>query len=152
MSESTKNINKIAKEIGAGSDQVAAAVELLDDDNTLPFIARYRKEATGGLDEEQLRKLKESLDYLRSLDKRRQTIVTTIEGQGKVTPELSERLLTADSITDLEDLYLPYKPKRRTRARIARERGLEGLAQSILAQQQPSCKPRTIRPGSQNGV
>ena len=125
---------QIADLIGVRTGQVSAAVDLIDSGNTLPFVARYRKEATGGLDEDQLRQLIALLESLRALDKRRQTILNTIEKQGKLTPELRERLQAAESLTALEDLYLPYKPKRRTRASVARERGLEGLAQIILAQ------------------
>jgi uncharacterized protein len=125
---------KISLELHVQPAQVAATIELLDQDNTLPFIARYRKEVTGGLDEEQIRQLSELLDKLRSLDERRKTILKSIEEQGKLTPELQVHILQADSATRLEDLYQPYKPKRRTRASIARENGLEGLADLILQQ------------------
>lgn len=125
---------RIAKTLGIGVAQATAAIELLDAGNTLPFIARYRKEATRGLDEDQLRRLTELLERLRALDERRATVLTSIEEQGKLTPELQAEITAADSMTALEDLYLPYKPKRRTRAMIARERGLEGLAEQILAQ------------------
>lgn len=113
---------------------VAAAIALLDGGNTLPFIARYRKEATAGLDEEQLRQISAALDTRRALDARRATILAEITGQGRLTPDLQARLLAATTRTELEDLYLPYKPKRRTRAGIARERGLGPLAERILAQ------------------
>ncbi|MBN1485042.1 MAG: RNA-binding transcriptional accessory protein [Chloroflexia bacterium] len=125
---------RIAEELDVRVSQTAAAIELLDQDNTLPFIARYRKEATGGLDEEQLRQLSARLDQLRALDERRQTIMASIEEQGQMTPELLQKLLAAETRTELEDLYQPYKPKRRTRAGIAREKGLEGLAELILEQ------------------
>ncbi|MEA3377793.1 MAG: Tex-like N-terminal domain-containing protein, partial [Chloroflexota bacterium] len=125
---------RIAAELNVAERQAAAAIELFDEGNTLPFIARYRKERTGGLDEEQLRRLKSLLDRLRAVADRRRTIMSSIEEQGKMTPELRERLVAADSLTALEDLYRPYKPKRRTRADAARERGLEGLADAILEQ------------------
>ena len=122
---------QIAKQLNLRPKQVTATIELLDADNTLPFIARYRKEVTGGLDEEQLRQLKDLLTKLRALDERRQTIISTIEAQGALTPELHQQLLTAENRTTLEDLYQPYKPKRRTRATLARQRGLEPLSQRI---------------------
>jgi len=125
---------KIASTINIRPEQAAAVIELLDQGNTLPFIARYRKEATGGLDEEQLGAVSEWLRKLRSLDERRATVINTIEEQGKLTPELHQQLLDANSLTLLEDLYQPYKPKRRTRASIARENGLQGLADLILQQ------------------
>ncbi len=124
----------IAEKIQARPQQVAATIELLDDGNTLPFIARYRKEVTGGLDEEQIRQLVEQLQNLRAMDERRQTVLESIESQGKLTPALRQQILAAQTHTELEDLYQPYKPKRRTRASIAREKGLEGLAKLILAQ------------------
>jgi protein Tex len=125
---------KIAAQLQIKPAQVSATIELLDQDNTLPFIARYRKEVTGGLDEEQIRQLSELLDRLRSLDERRKTILKSIEEQGALTPELQQQIMDADSPTRLEDLYQPYKPKRRTRASIAREYGLGGLADLILQQ------------------
>jgi uncharacterized protein len=124
----------IATQLNLRPEQVTATVELLDAGNTLPFIARYRKEVTGGLDEEQIRQLSALLTKLRKLEERRRTIVASIEVQGQLTPELHQRLLEADSLSALEDLYLPYKPKRRTRASFARERGLQGLADLILQQ------------------
>ena len=126
---------QIAAQLNLRSKQIAAAIELLDEGNTLPFIARYRKEMTGGLDEEQLRQLSALLSRLRKLEERRQTIVASIEAQGKLTPELHEQLLAADTRAALEDLYRPYKPKRRTRASVAREKGLQGLADLILRQE-----------------
>jgi uncharacterized protein len=124
----------IATDLNIRPSQVAAVIELLDNNNTIPFIARYRKEATGQLDEEQLREIAERLQRLRALDERRDTILSTIEVQGKLTDELRQRLLAAATLTALEDLYQPYKPKRRTRASIAREKGLEPLALLILNQ------------------
>ena len=130
----TNYTQRITTQLNLRPEQVTATIELLDAGNTLPFIARYRKEMTGGLDEEQLRQLGTLLARLRALDKRRQTIVASIEAQGKLTPELHQQLLTADTRTTLEDLYQPYKPKRRTRASVAREKGLQGLADLILRQ------------------
>ena len=122
----------IATDIGARSEQVTATVALLDGGDTVPFVARYRKEATGGLDDTQLRKLAERLDYLRDLEKRRASIHTEITLQGKMTDVLARAIATADTKSVLEDLYLPYKPKRRTKAMIARENGLEPLLRAIL--------------------
>ncbi len=121
----------IASEINARPDQVKAAVTLLDEGATVPFIARYRKEVTGGLDDTQLRTLSERLVYLRELNARRSSIVDSISGQGKMTDELMVKIMQAGTKAELEDLYLPYKPKRRTRAEIARERGLGPLAEAI---------------------
>jgi len=124
---------RLAEELKAESHQIEAAVQLLDEGATVPFIARYRKEATGGLDDTQLRLLAERLVYLRELQDRRQVVLASIEEQGKLTPVLKETILAADSKTRLEDLYLPYRPKRRTKAQIAREAGLEPLALSLLS-------------------
>ena len=124
----------IAKELALRIDQVAGAVELLDAGNTIPFIARYRKEATGGLDEVQLRQIEARLTYLRNLHERKQAVLASIEEQGKLTSELWTAIETADTLQKVEDLYLPYRPRRRTRATIARERGLEPLAELMLAQ------------------
>ena len=110
-----------------------AAVELLDGGATVPFIARYRKEATGLLDDTQLRTLEERLRYLRELDERRAAVLESIRGQGKLDEALEAQIMAADSKSRLEDIYLPYKPKRRTRAQIAREAGLEPLAETLLA-------------------
>ncbi len=126
-------IQRIAEELNVNPRQVAAAAELLDSGSTVPFIARYRKEATGGLDDTQLRTLEDRLFYLRELNERRQTIIDSIRNQGKLTPELEQSLLAAETKTLLEDLYLPYKPKRRTKAQIAREAGLEPLLDALLA-------------------
>ncbi|WP_429092685.1 Tex family protein [Aeromonas rivipollensis] len=123
---------QIAGELNARPEQVQAAVRLLDEGSTVPFIARYRKEVTGGLDDSQLRTLESRLGYLRELEDRRQVILRSIEEQGKLTPELARELNGADSKTRLEDLYLPYKPKRRTKGQMAIEAGLEPLANLLL--------------------
>jgi uncharacterized protein len=124
---------RIAMELSVGVGQVAATVELLGEGATVPFIARYRKEKTGGLDDTQLRKLDERLSYLRELEERRATVLKSIEEQGKLTPELAHAINGAETKVALEDLYAPYKPKRRTKAQIAREAGLEPLADALLA-------------------
>lgn len=123
---------RIAQELGVQVSQVTSAVNLLDDGSTVPFIARYRKEATGGLDDTQLRTLEDRLRYLRELEERRDTILKSIIDQDKMTPELEKDIRAADTKTRLEDLYLPYKPKRRTKAQIAREAGLEPLADALF--------------------
>ncbi|MDB5970839.1 MAG: Transcriptional accessory protein [Hydrocarboniphaga sp.] len=125
-------LQTIAAEIGAQARQVDAAVSLLDEGATVPFIARYRKEVTGGLDDTQLRKLEERLGYLRELEDRREAVIDSIRSQGKLADELHAKLLAATTKSEVEDLYLPYKPKRRSRAEIARERGLEPLADCLL--------------------
>lgn len=125
---------RISATLKLPASQVAEAITLIDAGNTLPFIARYRKEATNSLDEEQLRRIDEALTRLRILDKRRETILATIRDQGHLTPELHSQIIAAETMTVLEDLYLPFKPKRRTRASIARERGLQPLADMIIAQ------------------
>ena len=124
----------IAQELGVGAGQVEAAVKLLDEGSTVPFIARYRKEVTGSLNDEQLRTLSERLQYLRSLQDRRETVLASIEEQGKLTPELKAKIEAAETLVALEDLYLPYRPKRRTRALIAKEKGLEPLADLLAGQ------------------
>ena len=124
---------RIAQEIAARPQQVAAAVQLLDEGATVPFIARYRKEVTGGLDDTQLRTLEERLGYLRELEDRRAAVLASIEEQGKLTDALRDEIAHADTKARLEDLYLPYKPRRRTKAQIAREAGLEPLADRLLA-------------------
>ncbi|BER95824.1 Tex family protein [Vibrio cholerae] len=126
--------HQIAQELNVRPEQVIAAVTLIDDGNTVPFIARYRKEVTGGLDDTQLRNLDSRLAYLREMDDRRQTILKSIQEQGKLTPELEQAILSADSKNRLEDLYLPYKPKRRTKGQIAIEAGLEPLADTLWTQ------------------
>src|SRR5689334_11482817 len=124
----------IAEELKLNRDQVERTLGLFAEGATLPFVARYRKEVTGNLDEVQLGAIQERAAYLGELDARKQTVLTEIESQGKLTPELKSRIERTLSKTELEDLYLPYKPKRRTRATIAKERGLQPLADRILAQ------------------
>ncbi|MEU4380862.1 Tex family protein [Micromonospora echinofusca] len=136
---------RIADELGVAERQVRAAVELLDGGATVPFIARYRKEATGLLDDTQLRTLEERLRYLRELDERRAAVLESVRGQGKLDEALEAQIMAADSKSRLEDIYLPYKPKRRTRAQIAREAGLEPLAESLLTD--PSQDPREAAAG-----
>ncbi|HVV69445.1 MAG TPA: Tex family protein [Gammaproteobacteria bacterium] len=137
------NINNlIATELNIKIEQVAKAIELLDGGDTVPFISRYRKEVTGGLTDTDLRTLEERLSYLRELQDRRQTILKSISEQGKLTPELEASILQADNKATLEDLYLPYKPKRRTKAQIAKEAGLEPLALQLLAE--PSQIPEQL--------
>jgi len=133
--------HRIAEEIGVSPRQVIAAVQLLDDGATVPFIARYRKEVTGGLDDTQLRTLEERLGYLRELEDRRATVLASIDEQGKLTSELRAEIEHADTKQRLEDLYLPYKPKRRTKAQIAREAGIGPLAEALLAD--PTLDPET---------
>lgn len=136
-----KIVQRIANELSVQPRQVAAAVQLLDEGSTVPFIARYRKEVTGNLDDTQLRTLEERLLYLRELEERRAAIIASIDEQGKLTDELRAAIEGADSKQVLEDLYLPYKPKRRTRAQIAREAGLQPLADALLAD--PQLEPQT---------
>ena len=131
----------IAAELNVQPNQIFAAIQLLDDGNTIPFIARYRKEVTGGLDDTQLRHFETRLIYLRELEERRQTILKSIEEQGKLTDELRDKILQTESKTELEDLYLPYKPKRRTKGQIAVEAGLEPLAD--LLWNEPNHEPET---------
>ena len=127
----------IAESLKLRQNHVAAVIEMLDGGNTVPFIARYRKEMTGTMDEENIRSVEEQVGRLRTLDERRKAILASIEEQGKLTPELAGKINTAVTLTELEDLYQPYKPKRRTRASIAKERGLQGLADMILAFARP---------------
>ena len=131
-------IKVITQELNIKSWQTEAVVKLIDEGNTIPFIARYRKEATGTLTDEQLRDLGESLAYLRSLQERKEKVMESIDEQGKLTPELRKRIEEAQTLVEVEDLYLPYRPKRRTRAGIAKERGLQGLADYILAMKKGS--------------
>lgn len=126
---------QLAEELHLPQKQVSSAVELIDAGNTIPFIARYRKEATGSLDDQVLRQLQERLDYLRSFDKRREEIRAAIDGQEKLTPDIEAALGKAKTLTELEDIYRPFRPKRKTRASVAREKGLEPLAAWIFAQQ-----------------
>ena len=125
---------KITEELGVKLWQVEAAVKLIDEGNTIPFIARYRKEATGTLDDEQLRKLYERLVYLRNLEEKKEQVLASIEEQGKLTEELKKQILEAQTQVVVEDLYRPYRPKRRTRATIAKEKGLEPLSTLIMLQ------------------
>ncbi|MCU0950199.1 MAG: RNA-binding transcriptional accessory protein, partial [Burkholderiaceae bacterium] len=134
-------VTQLAQELVARPAQVQAAVALMDEGATVPFIARYRKEVTGGLDDTQLRLLEERLGYLREMEERRAAILASIHEQGKLTPELAQQIDAADTKQRLEDLYAPYKPKRRTRAQIAREAGLEPLADALLAD--PALDPPT---------
>jgi uncharacterized protein len=133
---------RIAEELGVRERQVQAAVDLLDGGSTVPFVARYRKEATGGLDDAQLRTLEERLRYLRELEERRTAVLESVREQGKLTPELEARIREAETKARLEDIYLPFKPKRRTKAQIAREAGLEPLADRLLAD--PSADPSAV--------
>jgi len=133
----------IARALNLRPTQVSAAIELLDGGATIPFIARYRKEATGTLDEDQLRQVQTLLEKGRALEERRAAVIASIEEQGKMTPELLEKLTAADTITTVEDLYAPYKPKRKTRASVAREKGLQGLADLILMQAHASSTAET---------
>ncbi|MER7298657.1 Tex family protein [Nocardioides sp. NPDC127514] len=136
---------RIAEDLGVRPAQVTAAVALLDEGSTVPFIARYRKEVTGGLDDAQLRTLEERLGYLRDLEERRAAVLAEIAKQDKLTPELQASILAADTKARLEDIYLPFKPKRRTKAMIARENGLEPLADGLLGD--PSQDPNVVAEG-----
>jgi len=135
----------IAEELGVREQQIAAAISLLDGGATVPFVARYRKESTGALDDAQLRTLEERLRYLRELDERRAVILDSISQQGKLDAALEHAIEAADSKARLEDLYLPYRPKRRTKAQIAREAGLEPLAEALLAR--PDQSPEQVAGG-----
>lgn len=128
-------ITTIAKEFGLSEWQVANTIELFDSGNTIPFVARYRKEQTGELDEEVLRRLQERLSYLRTLEARKQEVVRLIEEQGKLTPELQTAIAAATILQQVEDIYRPFRPKRRTRATVVKEKGLEPLADLLWAQQ-----------------
>ena len=125
---------KLTEELGVKQWQVEAAVKLIDEGNTIPFISRYRKEVTGALNDEQLRKLHERLVYLRNLEEKKQQVLSSIEEQGKLTPELKAQILAAQTQVAVDDLYRPYRPKRRTRATVAKEKGLEPLAVLIMLQ------------------
>src|SRR4051794_32783002 len=135
-----KIVQLIAQELAVGAHQVAAAVALLDEGATVPFIARYRKEATGNLDDTQLRLLEERLGYLRELEERRTAVLASIDEQGKLTPELHAAITLVETKQGLEDLYLPFKPKRRTKAQVAREAGLQPLADALFAD--PTLEPQ----------
>ena len=131
----------IARALGVRPEQVVATLALLDAGNTVPFVARYRKEVTGGLDEEQIRQVQTLAEKRRALAARRETVLRTIAEQGRLTPDLEQRIRAAETLTELEDLYRPYRPKRRTRATIAREKGLEGLANLLLEQPHTAATP-----------
>lgn len=133
---SQQHIFLVAQELSVGSKQVEATLNLLDEGATVPFISRYRKEMTGSLDEVQVATIRDRIQQLRDLDKRKEAILKSIEEQGKLTPELKEKVLAAETMALLEDIYLPYKPKRKTKASVAREKGLEPLALSIFEQDQ----------------
>ena len=126
---------KLTEELKVERWQVEAAVKLIDEGNTIPFISRYRKEVTGSLNDEQLRDLYERLNYLRNLEEKKEQVLASIEEQGKLDEELKARILAAETLVVVEDLYRPYRPKRKTRASVAKEKGLDGLAQFILAQE-----------------
>src|SRR5690606_40652163 len=126
-------VARLAEELSVRPAQVGATIDLLDGGATVPFIARYRKEVTGGLDDTQLRALDERLVYLRELEERRAAILESVAGQGKLTDALAAQIAAADTKQRLEDLYLPYKPRRRTKGQIAKEAGLEPLADALLA-------------------
>ncbi len=134
-------LSRLARELNLKPNQVQSCVALLDEGNTVPFISRYRKEATGEMDENQIRTLQERLTYLRNLEAEKEKVLRVIAEQGKLTPELEAAIKAADKLQEVEDLYRPYRPKRRTRAMIARERGLEPLAQQMLAQAENSGDP-----------
>lgn len=127
-------IKQLQQELQIGRQQVEAAVKLIDEGNTIPFIARYRKEATGSLNDEVLRNLDERLRYLRNLEERKEQVISSIREQEKLTPELEKQIQDAPTLVSVEDLYRPYRPKRRTRAIIAKEKGLEPLANVISLQ------------------
>ena len=128
-------ILKLKEELNVEKWQVEAAVKLIDEGNTIPFISRYRKEVTGSLNDEILRNLNERLGYLRNLEEKKEQVLGSIEEQGKLTDELKEKILAAETMVAVEDLYLPYRPKRKTRASVAKEKGLGGLSDIILAQE-----------------
>ena len=125
---------KLTEELQVKQWQIDAAVKLIDEGNTIPFISRYRKEATGALNDEQLRNLFERLTYLRNLEEKKEQVIGSIKEQGKLTDELKRQILEAETLVVVEDLYRPYRPKRRTRATIAKEKGLEPLAALIMLQ------------------
>src|ERR1700754_2768221 len=126
---------KIAQELTIAEKQVSATVELLDEGATVPFISRYRKEVTGTLDEVQVTEIRDRVQQLRDLDKRREAVLKSLTDMGKLTPELEKQINEAETMVVLEDIYLPYRPKRKTRATTAREKGLQPLADLLLAQQ-----------------
>ena len=127
-------LERLSEELGIKLSQIEAAVNLLDEGNTIPFIARYRKEVTGSLDDEQLRALSDRLNYLRGLEKRKEEVYNAIFEQGKMTPEIEEALKEAKILAEVEDIYRPYKQKKKTRASGAREKGLTPLAELLMEQ------------------
>lgn len=131
-----KIINTLSLELGIKKSQVENTIKLIDEGNTIPFIARYRKEVTGNLDDETLRNFYDRLNYLKNLDTRKLEVIKSIEEQGKLTEELKKKVEDANILTEVEDLYMPYKKKKRTRATIAKEKGLEDLANYILKQKE----------------
>ncbi len=133
--ESMDIILKLKEELNVEKWQVEAAVKLIDEGNTIPFISRYRKEATGSLNDEELRNLHERLGYLRNLEEKKEQVIGSIEEQGKMTEELKAKIMAAETLVVVEDLYRPYRPRRKTRAGVAREKGLAGLAEYILKQE-----------------
>ena len=142
--EKILRVKQIAKELNIKETQVENAVKLIDEGNTIPFIARYRKEAHGSLTDTQLRDLSDRLTYLRNLEEAKEKAFTAIEAQGKMTPEIEAALANAATMTEVEDIYRPFRPKRRTRASVARERGLEGLALLILEQKDVYDEPLEV--------
>ena len=147
-------IKKLAEELHIAPSQAEAAVKLIDEGNTIPFIARYRKEATGSLNDEVLRSLDERLKYLRNLEERKEQVIVSIAEQEKLTPELERQIREAQTLVAVEDLYRPYKPKRRTRAMIAKEKGLEPLADLISLQmtREPLEQPAASYISEESGV
>ena len=136
---------QLAQELNLNVKNVQGAIELIDQGNTIPFIARYRKEATGSMDDQVLRDLGDRLEYLRGLDKRKDEVTSSITEQGAMTPELTAALSKAKTLAEVEDIYRPYKPKRKTRASIAKARGLQPLRSPMMPPAAPSCAATTAR-------
>lgn len=137
-------IKQLSVELKISPEQIERTIKLFDEGNTMPFIARYRKEVTGGLDEEQLRNLEERLAYLRNLEARKEEVLRIISEQGKLSPELEQAIKKAEKLQEVEDYYRPFRPKRRTRATMAKEKGLEPLAEIIMAQELTKGDPKQI--------
>ena len=137
-------IQRLSQEFSVPAKHVENVINLLDEGNTVPFIARYRKEMHGGMDDQLIRQLADRLQYLRGLDKRRQEVKTAIENQGKLTDELAQAIDAAQTLAEVEDLYRPYQQKRRTRATMAKEKGLEPLAQTLYDQKRDCPDPETL--------
>ncbi|MFW5706053.1 MAG: Tex-like N-terminal domain-containing protein, partial [Bacteroidota bacterium] len=129
-----KHVSILSKELGISAKQIKSVILLFDQGATIPFVARYRKEVTGGLDEEQLTNIRDRKEKLEEIDKRRESILHSMRENEQLTPELEKQLLEAQTLTELEDIYLPFRPKRKTRASIAREKGLEPLAKILMSQ------------------